>query len=62
MSELVEFSVKNDPFQGEIEHFAESIRNGNRATRYDIEQAIMMQQMLNAIYESARLGREVEIE
>ena len=46
----------------EIEHFAECVRNGNRETRYNVVQAIVMQAMLNAIYKSAELGREVIID
>lgn len=46
----------------EIEHFAECIRNNNRSSRYDINQAIQMQTMLNAIYKSAEMGREVIID
>lgn len=47
---------------GEVLHFAECIRENNRNTRYDIDQAILMQSMLNAIYASAKLGREVTVD
>jgi predicted dehydrogenase len=53
---------KSDNGYGEITHFAECIRENNRNTRYDINQAIQMQAILNAIYASAELGREVTID
>ena len=52
----------SDSGVNEITHFAECIRNGNRNTRYNIENAIKMQAMLNAIYASGELGREVIID
>lgn len=53
---------KDNAGLGEVLHFAECIRTGNRKTRYDIDQAIKMQSMLDAIYASAKLGREVTID
>ena len=53
---------KSDNGYWEIRHFAECVRENNRATRYDINQAIKMQSMLDAIYASSELGREVIID
>ena len=47
---------------GEVLHFAECIRSGNRNSRYPIDKAIQMQSILNAIYASSALGREVKID
>ncbi len=52
----------SDTGYGEVTHFAECIRNGERNTRYDINKAIEMQSMLDAIYKSAEFGREVIID
>ena len=54
--------LKSDNGYYEINHFAECVRENNRRTRYDIDQAIKMQSILNAIYLSASLGREVTID
>lgn len=48
----------NDRFADEITHFCDCVLNGKKPV-YPIEQAIMMQQMLDAIYESARQGKEI---
>ncbi len=54
--------AKSDNGYYEINHFAECVGENNRNTRYNIDQAIKMQAMLNAIYASAELGREVTID
>lgn len=53
---------KSDSGYGEVMHFAECIREMKRDSLYPIEKAIEMQSMLNAIYRSAELGREVTID
>ncbi len=45
-------------FKLEIAHFVECVRTGAE-TRFPIEQACQLQQMLQGIYDSARLGREI---
>lgn len=52
--------MDNDRFAAEIEHFADKMINGGEV-RYPIEQAIQMQEMLDAIYLSGKEGREVII-
>lgn len=52
--------IDNDRFASEIEHFADKMLNGGEV-RYPIEQAIQMQEMLDAIYLSGKEGREVII-
>ncbi len=52
--------LDNDRFAAEIEHFADKMLNGGEV-RYPIEQAIQMQEMLDAIYLSGKEGREVII-
>lgn len=52
--------LDNDRFASEIEHFADKMINGGEV-RYPIEQAIQMQEMLDAIYLSGKEGREVII-
>ena len=52
--------LDNDRFASEIEHFADKVLNGGEV-RYPIEQAIQMQEMLDAIYLSGKEGREVII-
>lgn len=51
----------NDKFRLELEHFADCVLNGNHNTKYPIEQAVDMQRMLEAIYESAAKGKEIVI-
>ncbi len=51
----------NDKFQLEIEHFADCVLNNNYNTKYPIEQAVDMQRMLEAIYDSASLRKEITI-
>ena len=52
--------LDNDRFADEISHFADKMLNGGEV-RYPIEQAIQMQEMLDAIYLSGKEGREVII-
>lgn len=47
-------------FSAEIEHFLTCLRTGQKPIS-DLDQAVTMQRMLNGIYESARLHKEVEI-
>lgn len=50
----------NNAFLTEITHFADCVLN-DKPVRYPIEQAVQMQKMLDAIYASAALKREVVI-
>ena len=50
----------NDRFASELTHFYDCVLN-DKEPIYPIEQAILMQKMLNGIYESAEKGKEVEI-
>lgn len=43
----------------EIEHFADCVLNGVKETKYPMAQAVDMQRMLQAIYDSAESGREI---
>ena len=49
-----------DIFSAEIEHFLDCLRNGKKPIS-DLDQAVTMQRILQGIYDSARLGKEVEI-
>lgn len=48
----------NDRFLAEITHFADCVLN-DKPTRYPIEQAVLMQRMLDAIYDSAEQKKEI---
>ena len=48
----------NDKMKLEIEHFADCVLNG-KPTKYPISQAVDMQRMLQAIYDSAAQGKEI---
>ncbi len=48
----------NDRFLAEITHFADCVLN-DKPTRYPIEQAVTMQRMLDAIYDSAEQKKEI---
>ena len=50
----------NNRFASELTHFYDCVLN-DKEPIYPIEQAILMQKMLNGIYESAEKGKEVEI-
>jgi len=47
-------------FSAEIEHFIDCLRTGKKPIS-DLDQAVTMQRMLQGIYDSARLHKEVEI-
>jgi len=47
-------------FSAEIEHFIDCLRTGKKPAS-DLDQAVTMQRILQGIYDSARLGKEVEI-
>ena len=49
-----------DMFATEIDHFITCLRTNTKPIS-DLEQAVTMQRILQGIYDSARLGREVEI-
>ncbi|MBR4236345.1 MAG: Gfo/Idh/MocA family oxidoreductase [Clostridia bacterium] len=51
---------KNDMFYEEIDHFIHCLRTGEKP-KSDLNQAVTMQRILQGIYDSARLHREVEI-
>ena len=51
---------KNDMFYEEIDHFIHCLRTGEKP-QSDLNQAVTMQRILQGIYDSARLHREVEI-
>ncbi|MBR5859586.1 MAG: Gfo/Idh/MocA family oxidoreductase [Clostridia bacterium] len=57
--DTVTVSSANDKFKLELEHFADCVLRGDHNTRYPIEQAVDMQRMLQAIYDSAEQGREI---
>ncbi len=57
----VTVSLQNDKFRLEIEHFAECALKGDKNTKYPIEQALDMQKMLQAIYDSAKYQKEIII-
>jgi predicted dehydrogenase len=48
-----------NPFEGEIRHFVDCIMSGERKTKYPIDEAITMQKIMDAIYESAATGRDI---
>lgn len=50
----------NDIFSAEIDHFLDCVRTG-KTPMSDLDQAVTMQRILQGVYDSARLGREVEI-
>ena len=49
-----------DMFYNEIDHFIDCLRTG-KTPKSDLDQAVTMQRMLQGIYDSARLHKEVEI-
>ncbi len=56
----VDENASTDIFYNEIDHFINCIRTGTTPSS-DIEQAVQMEAMLCGIYESAKLGREIEL-
>ncbi|MGI6715748.1 MAG: Gfo/Idh/MocA family protein [Eubacteriales bacterium] len=53
----ISLSSSDEHFKREISHFADCVLN-DKPVIYPIEQAILMQKMLNGIYESAKTGKE----
>jgi len=51
---------KADPYFGEIEHFVECVK-GNRKLRVTAEQALDVQRIADAVYESNKKGREIRL-
>lgn len=51
---------KNDKFKLEITHFADCVLN-NKTPKYSLSQAVMMQKMLQGVYDSSDLGKEIII-
>lgn len=49
---------ENNRFAEELKHFADCVLNG-KTPKYPLEQAVQMQQMLEAIYDSAAEGKEI---
>lgn len=61
MSTLTPELPNADPWQGQIQHFIDSIKNGTTPDP-DVNQGVQMMKMLDGIYQSAQTGREVVIE
>ena len=53
-------SESGDAWRAEMEAFVEAIR-GHQAPQPNVEAGVTMMQMLDALYQSAREGREVEV-
>ncbi|MEM7028422.1 MAG: Gfo/Idh/MocA family oxidoreductase [Chloroflexota bacterium] len=51
-----------EPKEAQMEHFIDCIRNPEKPLRMDGQQGVVLQAMLDAIYESAELGREVAVD
>lgn len=51
---------KNDPFEAEIDHFIDCLRTG-KTPLSSLEDGLMVQKMLNGIYDSAKAGKEVTL-
>ncbi len=49
---------ENNRFADELRHFADCVLNG-KTPKYPLEQAVQMQEMLQAIYDSAAEGKEI---
>ncbi len=63
MGYLTDNAPKSDNvniFEAEIAHFVDCLRTGKRPAS-DLDQAVTMQRMLQGIYDSAKLHKEVEI-
>lgn len=50
--------LKEDPFDNEIRHFLDCIKEG-REPISPVEDGVQIQRILNGIYDSARLGKEI---
>ena len=60
LSDNVIHPGSKDMFYEEIDHFIKCLREGKKPCS-DIHQAVQMQRILDGIYKSAKLGKEVEI-
>ncbi len=58
-TDSINVNPANDKVKLEIEHFADCALKGIKETKYPIEQAVDMQRMLQAIYDSAETGKEI---
>lgn len=58
-TDAVTVNPANDKVKLEIEHFADCALKGDKNTKYPIDQAVDMQRMLQAIYDSAECGKEI---
>ena len=56
--DVVTVGAEGSKFERELWHFADCVLNGKDVV-YPIDQAVMMQQMLNGIYDSASCGKEI---
>ena len=56
--DVVNVGAEGNKFERELWHFADCVLNGKEVV-YPIDQAVMMQQMLNGIYDSATSGKEI---
>ncbi len=54
------FNRRQDPFYNEIDHFLDCLRTGKKPIS-GMEDAVTVMRMLMGIYESAKLGKEVEL-
>ena len=59
-TDQITVSPKNDKFKLEITHFADCVLN-NKIPKYSLSQAVMMQKMLQGVYDSSDLGKEIII-
>lgn len=60
LSDALLTTIPADPFAGEIDHFLRCVRTGEPPIA-PIEHGVAVQRILEGIYRSAALGREVEI-
>ena len=60
LSDAMLTTLPQDPFEAEIDHFLHCVRTGE-ASSAPLEHGLTMQRMLEGIYQSAALGREVTI-
>lgn len=59
-TDQITVSPKNDKFKLEITHFADCVLN-SKTPKYSLSQAVMMQRMLQGVYDSSNLGKEITI-
>jgi predicted dehydrogenase len=60
IEEPIEGDFKGNFFANEIDHFIDCIRN-DKTPSSSIDQAVQLQAMLMGIYESSRVGHEVQL-